>query len=102
MTDRQYGLAAWTLVGTAIVLAAIWALVWPHRASEKEFLALGVPAGELFASLATLGVVAALMFSGILDKQVAGALLGAHIGYHAAVAGRNRSRTTPLGDQQDP
>lgn len=101
MTDRQFELTVGTLAGTAVVLLAILALIWVRRAPDKECLVFGVPAGELFGSLATLGVVTALLFSGTIDKQIAGTLLGAHIGYHAAAAGRNRSRTPPLGRQPD-
>jgi hypothetical protein len=44
--------------------------------------------GEVAVSLGTIGTVAALTFSGILEMQIAGTLLGAHVGYHAAASKR--------------
>ncbi|OKH71774.1 hypothetical protein EB73_09840 [Mycobacterium sp. SWH-M3] len=99
MTNYQLWLTVGTLAGTAVVLLAIGALVWKHPASEKDGMILGVPAGELLVSLATLGVLAALLFSGLIDRQIAGTLLGAHIGYHAAAAGGNRLRASKPSDR---
>jgi len=95
MTGGQVGLTGATLAGTAVVVLAIWALVWNRRRTETEVLLFGHPAGEIMVSLASLGVIAALALNGVLDARIAGTLLGAHLGYHAAVSGRNRSRPTP-------
>jgi O-antigen/teichoic acid export membrane protein len=95
MTGSQAWLAGGTLAGTAVVVLAIWALVWNRRRTEAEVLLLGYPTGDVLVSLASLGVIGALAFSGFLDAKVAGTLLGAHLGYHAAASGRNRSRPTP-------
>lgn len=83
------------------MLLAISALMWTGQATENKRLLLGVPLGEVLVSLATLGIVAALMFGGFLDKQIAGTLLGAHIGYHAAAARRNRLPGTSSERQSD-
>jgi hypothetical protein len=95
MTGTQVWLTGATLAGTAVVVLAIWALLWNRRRTETEVLLLGVPTGEILVSVASLGVTAALAFSGLLDPKVVGTLLGAHLGYHAATSGRNRSRPTP-------
>jgi hypothetical protein len=50
---------------------------------------------------ASLGLIVALAFSGYLDVKIAGTLLGAHLGYHAAASGRNRSRSTPPEHPRD-
>ncbi|SDD72042.1 hypothetical protein SAMN05444580_10658 [Rhodococcus tukisamuensis] len=51
-------------------------------------LLLGVPTGEVAVSLGSIGIVATLAFSGVLDAKIAGTLLGAHVGYHAAASKR--------------
>jgi hypothetical protein len=88
MTQSQTWLAGLTLGLTSLMLFALWALVWSHRKSEAEVLLLGVPTGEIAVSLGSLGVVAALAFSGVFDAKIAGTLLGAHVGYHAAASKR--------------
>ena len=88
MTQSQAWLAGGTLGLTSLMLLALWALVWTHRKSEAEVLLLGVPPGEVAVSLASIGFVAALAFSGALDMRIAGTLLGAHVGYHAAASKR--------------
>ncbi len=70
------------------MLLALWALLWTNRKSESELLLLGVPTGEVAVSLGSIGIVAALAFSGVFDAKIAGTLLGAHVGYHAAASKR--------------
>jgi hypothetical protein len=92
MTSCQAWLTGGTLVLTFAMLLGLWALVWSQRRSGSEVTLLGVPAGEVVTSLGTLGVVGALAFSGVLDSKIVGALLGAHIGYHAAASRRQPGR----------
>jgi hypothetical protein len=73
---------------TFLMVLALWVLMWGNRNREGEMVLLGVPAGEVLVSLGSIGLVAALTFSGILDAKIAGTLLGAHVGYHAAASRR--------------
>ena len=68
------------------MVLALWVLVWANRNREAEMVLVGVPAGEVLVSLGSIGLVAALTLSGILDANIAGTMLGAHVGYHAAAA----------------
>lgn len=88
MTLSQTCLAGGAVALTFVMLLGIWALVWTRRSSEAEVLLLGVPTGEVAVSLVSVGIVAALAFSGIFDARIAGTLLGAHVGYHAAASKR--------------
>lgn len=88
MTPSQPWLAGGTLGLTFFMLLALWALVWTRRKGEAEVLVLGVPTGEVAVSLGSIGLVAALAFGGVIDARIAGTLLGAHVGYHAAASRR--------------
>ncbi len=88
MTQSQAWLAGGTLGLTSLMLLGLWALVWTNRKSGAEVVLLGVPTGEVAVSLGSIGLVAALAFSGVFDAKIAGTLLGAHVGYHAAASRR--------------
>ena len=81
---------------TLLMVLALWALIWTKQSSANEPPPPGVPTGELLVSLASVGLIAALTFSGILDAKIAGTLLGAHVGYHAAASKR---RQRPVSDR---
>jgi hypothetical protein len=85
MTQSHPALAVGTLSLTAVIVLAI--LVANHKA-EGEVSLFGVPPGEVMVSFLSIGLVAALTFTGNLDMRIAGTLLGAHVGYHAAASRR--------------
>lgn len=101
MTHSEVWLTGATLAGTAVVVLAILTLLWSRPEPNTAALLFGVPPGEILMSLASLGLIVALAFSGYLDMKIAGTLLGAHLGYHAAASGRNRSRSTPPEHPRD-
>jgi hypothetical protein len=90
MTPGQAWLAAGTLGLTTVLALAVLALQRVGKKHNAEGPLLGVPTGEVLVSLLSLGLVAALTFTGGLDMKIAGTLLGAHVGYHAGTAASRR------------
>jgi hypothetical protein len=68
----------------------VLAILVANQKAGGEVSLLGVPTGEVVVSFLSIGLIAALTFTGSLDMRIAGTLLGAHVGYHAA-ASRRRS-----------
>jgi hypothetical protein len=89
MSANSGWLAGGTLGLTLLMLLGLWVLAWTRQDSAVEVNLLGVPAGQVAVSLGSIGITAALAFRGVLDAQIAGTLLGAHVGYHAAAFRRS-------------
>jgi hypothetical protein len=97
MNHNSVWLAAGVLGLTAILALAVLALMRTNQKAgsgeQKDGsadLLLSVPTGEVVVSILSVGLVAALTFTDALDVRVAGTLLGAHVGYHAAAAAKRR------------
>lgn len=88
MHHDEAWLAAGTLLLTAVLALTVLALARTNQKDGSDTLILGIPTGEILISLLSIGLVAALTFTGALGIRVAGTLLGAHVGYHAAAAKR--------------
>lgn len=85
MTQSHPALAVGTLALTAVVVLAVLVV---NRKGGGDSSLFGVPTGEILVSFLSIGLVAALTFTGNLDMRIAGTLLGAHVGYHAAASRR--------------